>query len=355
MSWMPMRTPASWKMRAESSRPRPTRPQRLLVRPRAAEALDERRLGRHPVRLGVDEGAVHVPEDCGQGGRVHWSMLVSAHRSPGRAGARGRAAGARPAIAARAYPGWTPQMRAEEVAWTDWDAGCSSPHSTAGTTPARRHPSAIAHLRESGEYETCVLDRPRAVLRLPVHAAAGRHRRRRQADAPLARGDAPQARAARRAAPSCGCSPASSRRAPGRRSRREFIDVALREDITGFVALGSMMSDVPHTRPISVFAGSDSEQLRTALDLERSTYEGPVGILSVLVARGRCRRHPVGEPLGERAALRRRSHAVAEGDARAPRPARGPHRRAGAARRARDRSPRRGRPRSTRPRPTTRR
>lgn len=62
----------------------------------------------------------------------------------------------------------------------------------------------------------------------------------------------------------------------------EFVDVALREDITGFVALGSMMSDVPHTRPISVFAGSDSEQVRTSLELERSTYEGPVGILSVL-------------------------------------------------------------------------
>ena len=62
----------------------------------------------------------------------------------------------------------------------------------------------------------------------------------------------------------------------------EFVDVALREDVTGFVALGSMMSDVPHTRPISVFAGSDSEQVRTTLDLERSTYEGPVGILSVL-------------------------------------------------------------------------
>lgn len=62
----------------------------------------------------------------------------------------------------------------------------------------------------------------------------------------------------------------------------EFVDVALREDITGFVALGSMMSDVPHTRPISVFAGSDSEQIRSSLHLERSTYEGPVGILSVL-------------------------------------------------------------------------
>ncbi|WP_460773945.1 PAC2 family protein [Microbacterium sp. GXF7504] len=62
----------------------------------------------------------------------------------------------------------------------------------------------------------------------------------------------------------------------------ELVDVALREDVTGFVALGSMMSDVPHTRPISVFAGSDNERLRGELDLERSTYEGPVGILSVI-------------------------------------------------------------------------
>ena len=62
----------------------------------------------------------------------------------------------------------------------------------------------------------------------------------------------------------------------------EFIDVALREDITGMVSLGSMMSDVPHTRPISIFAGSESDRLRGSLGLERSTYEGPVGILSVL-------------------------------------------------------------------------
>jgi len=64
----------------------------------------------------------------------------------------------------------------------------------------------------------------------------------------------------------------------------EVVDAALREDITGIVALGSMMSDVPHTRPISVFASSDSEELRTALNLERPTYEGPVGILTVLAA-----------------------------------------------------------------------
>ncbi|MDQ1084329.1 MULTISPECIES: PAC2 family protein [Microbacterium] len=62
----------------------------------------------------------------------------------------------------------------------------------------------------------------------------------------------------------------------------EFIDVALREDVTGFVALGSMMSDVPHTRPISVFAGSDNDAVRQSLGLERSLYEGPVGILSAI-------------------------------------------------------------------------
>lgn len=62
----------------------------------------------------------------------------------------------------------------------------------------------------------------------------------------------------------------------------ELVDVMLREDITGLIALGSMMSDVPHTRPISVFSGSDNDALRTALGLERSTYEGPVGVLSAL-------------------------------------------------------------------------
>lgn len=62
----------------------------------------------------------------------------------------------------------------------------------------------------------------------------------------------------------------------------EFVDVALREDVTGFVSLGSMMADVPHTRPITVFANSDNEQLQRELELEQSGYEGPGSILSVL-------------------------------------------------------------------------
>ncbi|WP_309064193.1 PAC2 family protein [Microbacterium sp.] len=61
----------------------------------------------------------------------------------------------------------------------------------------------------------------------------------------------------------------------------EFIDVALRDDVTGFITLGAMLSDVPHTRPISVFASSQNEAVRETHGLEKSTYEGPVGILSV--------------------------------------------------------------------------
>jgi hypothetical protein len=61
----------------------------------------------------------------------------------------------------------------------------------------------------------------------------------------------------------------------------EFIDVALRDDITGLVTLGAMLSDVPHTRPISIFASSQNEQVREAHGLDRSLYEGPVGILTV--------------------------------------------------------------------------
>ncbi|MFT4213824.1 MAG: PAC2 family protein [Microbacterium sp.] len=65
---------------------------------------------------------------------------------------------------------------------------------------------------------------------------------------------------------------------------QELIDAALSQEITGMIALGSMMADVPHTRPITVFASTENEHLRATLGLERSTYEGPTGILTVLAA-----------------------------------------------------------------------
>jgi hypothetical protein len=48
------------------------------------------------------------------------------------------------------------------------------------------------------------------------------------------------------------------------------------------VMLGAMLADVPHTRPISVFVSSENADMRARFDIERSLYEGPVGILSVI-------------------------------------------------------------------------
>ncbi len=62
----------------------------------------------------------------------------------------------------------------------------------------------------------------------------------------------------------------------------ELVDQALAADIEGVVLLGAMLADAPHTRPLSVFASSENREIRDRLGLERSSYEGPVGILSVI-------------------------------------------------------------------------
>lgn len=62
----------------------------------------------------------------------------------------------------------------------------------------------------------------------------------------------------------------------------EILDVLEANDITSIVFLGAMLADVPHSRPISVFTSSENSDVRAALGIERSGYEGPVGILSVL-------------------------------------------------------------------------
>ncbi|GGF32556.1 hypothetical protein GCM10011399_27120 [Subtercola lobariae] len=62
----------------------------------------------------------------------------------------------------------------------------------------------------------------------------------------------------------------------------EVLNVAVDAGISGIVFLGAMLADVPHTRPISVSSSSENQAVRSELEIERSTYEGPVGILSVL-------------------------------------------------------------------------
>ncbi|MET0989624.1 MAG: PAC2 family protein [Glaciihabitans sp.] len=62
----------------------------------------------------------------------------------------------------------------------------------------------------------------------------------------------------------------------------EIVEVIEDAEITGVIFLGAMLADVPHTRPISVFVSSENSEVREDLSIERSNYEGPVGILSVL-------------------------------------------------------------------------
>ena len=62
----------------------------------------------------------------------------------------------------------------------------------------------------------------------------------------------------------------------------EIMATIHENSIAGVVFLGAMLADVPHTRPISVFVSSENTEIRRQLGVERSTYEGPVGILSVL-------------------------------------------------------------------------
>lgn len=62
----------------------------------------------------------------------------------------------------------------------------------------------------------------------------------------------------------------------------EVLEMIEDRDIEAVIFLGGMLADTPHTRPITVTATSQSEKVRTALGVERSSYEGPVGIVSVL-------------------------------------------------------------------------
>lgn len=62
----------------------------------------------------------------------------------------------------------------------------------------------------------------------------------------------------------------------------EVVDAALAANIDGIVFFGAMLADAPHTRPLTVYASSDQVEVQHELDVEPSSYEGPVGIVSVL-------------------------------------------------------------------------
>jgi hypothetical protein len=64
----------------------------------------------------------------------------------------------------------------------------------------------------------------------------------------------------------------------------EIMDQIMDREVQSVIFLGSMLADVPHTRPTPIYRSSANDAVRSALGLEPSRYEGPVGIMSVLAA-----------------------------------------------------------------------
>src|SRR5256884_8973763 len=60
------------------------------------------------------------------------------------------------------------------------------------------------------------------------------------------------------------------------------VDLARELGVEMMVPLGSLLADVPHTRPSPVTGGATDPELIEQLGLQRSRYEGPTGIVGVL-------------------------------------------------------------------------
>src|SRR5204863_3207470 len=60
------------------------------------------------------------------------------------------------------------------------------------------------------------------------------------------------------------------------------VDLAKDLGVELVVTLGSLLADVPHTRPSPVTASASEEKLIREFELTASRYEGPTGIVGVL-------------------------------------------------------------------------
>ncbi len=63
---------------------------------------------------------------------------------------------------------------------------------------------------------------------------------------------------------------------------REVLDLADDLEVSLIIAIGSLLADVPHSRPISVGISATHPALAKDLGLEISRYEGSTGILGVI-------------------------------------------------------------------------
>jgi len=62
----------------------------------------------------------------------------------------------------------------------------------------------------------------------------------------------------------------------------EILDHVRKLGGSTLLTLGALLVDSPHTRPLPVFLTSEDADARARLDLERSDYDGPTGIVGIL-------------------------------------------------------------------------
>lgn len=62
----------------------------------------------------------------------------------------------------------------------------------------------------------------------------------------------------------------------------EILDFAAMYEVETVITVGSLLADVPHTRPVPISTTADDEEVRVMLGADRSRYEGPTGIVGVL-------------------------------------------------------------------------
>ena len=63
---------------------------------------------------------------------------------------------------------------------------------------------------------------------------------------------------------------------------RLVLEVVERLEVRLVVSLGSLLADVPHTRPVAITGFASDPLMLDRLGVARSTYEGPTGIVGVL-------------------------------------------------------------------------
>jgi predicted ATP-grasp superfamily ATP-dependent carboligase len=62
----------------------------------------------------------------------------------------------------------------------------------------------------------------------------------------------------------------------------ELVDQIEASEVDSVIFLGALLADTPHTRPIQVTATSANPDVYALAEVEKATYEGPVGILTLL-------------------------------------------------------------------------